>query len=111
MFFGGTEDVTGSNYLIEIDGNSSVKGPPSRLIGRGRGWQNQNFGGLRLVSRLQGGGKKNSEPFPYKPSSIDALLVTHAHLDHVGRIPKLVKDGFKGKIYSTYPTKISPNLC
>ena len=44
-------------------------------------------------------------PFPYDVKSVDALVVTHAHLDHVGRIPKLVKDGFRGKIYMTPPTK------
>ena len=43
--------------------------------------------------------------FPYDVKSVDALVVTHAHLDHVGRIPKLVKDGFRGKIYMTPPTK------
>ena len=48
---------------------------------------------------------KNSEPFPYNPSSVDALLVTHAHLDHVGRNSQAGRKGFKGKIYSTYPTK------
>jgi len=47
----------------------------------------------------------NRDPFPYDPTSIDYLLVTHAHIDHVGRIPKLVRDGFKGAIYSTPPTK------
>lgn len=47
----------------------------------------------------------NAEPFPYQPSDVDVLLVTHAHADHIGRIPKLVRDGFKGKIYSTHPTK------
>ena len=45
------------------------------------------------------------DPFPFTPANIDALLVTHAHLDHIGRIPKLVKDGFTGKIYLTPPTK------
>jgi metallo-beta-lactamase family protein len=44
-------------------------------------------------------------PFPYDPATIDALVVTHAHLDHVGRIPKLVRDGFRGKIYMTPPTR------
>lgn len=45
------------------------------------------------------------DPFPYDVRTIDALLVTHAHLDHVGRIPKLVRDGFHGKIFMTPPTK------
>lgn len=49
--------------------------------------------------------KINALDFPYDPSGVDFLLVTHAHADHIGRIPKLVRDGFKGKIYSTEPTK------
>jgi len=93
-FFGGTEEVTGSNYLLEIDGDDySGRGKTRILIDCGL------FQGARVAE------EKNSHPFPYQPSSIDAVLVTHAHLDHVGRIPKLVKEGFKGKIYSTYPTK------
>ncbi len=44
-------------------------------------------------------------PFPYDVKAIDALVVTHAHLDHVGRIPKLVRDGFRGKIYMTPATR------
>jgi metallo-beta-lactamase family protein len=47
---------------------------------------------------------KNFDEFPFDPKSIDALLVTHAHHDHVGRIPKLVKDGFRGPIYMTKAT-------
>ena len=47
---------------------------------------------------------KNFDDFPFDPKSIDALLVTHAHHDHVGRIPKLVKDGFRGSIYMTKAT-------
>ena len=49
--------------------------------------------------------EKMHAPFPYDVSTIDALIVTHAHLDHVGRIPKLVKEGFRGKICMTPPTK------
>jgi len=48
---------------------------------------------------------KNLDDFLFNPREIDALLVTHAHLDHIGRIPKLVKDGFKGKIYMTKATR------
>lgn len=48
---------------------------------------------------------KNTDNFAYDPKTLDYLFVTHAHLDHVGRIPKLVKDGFNGVIYSTAPTK------
>jgi len=47
---------------------------------------------------------RNDEPFGFDPQEIDVLLVTHAHLDHVGRIPKLVKEGFKGTIVATQPT-------
>jgi metallo-beta-lactamase family protein len=52
----------------------------------------------------------NREAFPYDTGSITALIVTHAHLDHVGRIPKLVKDGFKGTIYSTPETRALAEL-
>lgn len=52
----------------------------------------------------------NYEPFAYHPADIDILLVTHAHADHIGRIPKLIKDGFVGTIYSTHPTKDLANV-
>jgi metallo-beta-lactamase family protein len=47
----------------------------------------------------------NYVPFTYDPKSIDFMISTHTHIDHIGRIPKLVKEGFGGEIYSTYPTQ------
>ena len=47
----------------------------------------------------------NALPFQYDPASIDVLIITHAHADHIGRVPKLVRDGFKGVIYSTAATR------
>ena len=81
--YGATKEVTGSCHVFEVGG---VK----IMIDCGM------FQGLDE--------DKNEEAFYFEPSSIDYLLVTHAHLDHVGRIPKLVKEGFKGKIYATSAT-------
>ncbi|MDO8579593.1 MAG: MBL fold metallo-hydrolase [bacterium] len=49
--------------------------------------------------------QENETSFPYNPKEISFLFVTHAHMDHIGRIPKLVKDGFSGVIYSTIETR------
>ncbi|MCF6158641.1 MAG: MBL fold metallo-hydrolase [wastewater metagenome] len=48
--------------------------------------------------------KRNKKPFPFKPSEVQYLLLTHAHLDHSGLIPKLVKEGFRGNILATSAT-------
>ncbi len=85
-FAGGTGSVTGANFLVE---GAGIK----FLVDCGL---NQ---GTKMADDW------NWNPFPYDLSSIDILFVTHAHIDHIGRIPKLVHDGFKGKIYSTIPTK------
>lgn len=78
--------MTGSNYLLESGGQKILVDC-----------------GLAQGTRYAEAG--NFEPFPYNPAEIKAVFVTHAHIDHVGRIPKLMKDGFKGTVYSTPPTK------
>ncbi|MFA6094939.1 MAG: MBL fold metallo-hydrolase [Candidatus Paceibacterota bacterium] len=85
-FYGGTGSVTGANFLLS---NGSWK----VLIDCGL------FQGSSVAD------ENNVAELPYNPAVIDVLLVTHAHLDHVGRIPKLVRDGFRGVIYSTLETK------
>ncbi len=94
-FYGGTGVVTGANFLLEsISPNLRVDRNKTKiLIDCGL------FQGSRITER------KNRDSFPYDPSSIDALFITHAHLDHIGRIPKLTRDGFRGRIYSTDATK------
>jgi metallo-beta-lactamase family protein len=85
-FAGGAQMPTGSNFLIEVGGKKI-------LVDCG------------LVQGEKYSIPTNSESFTYDPHQIDFLFVTHAHLDHVGRIPRLVRDGFKGKIISTAPTR------
>lgn len=84
-FLGATKTVTGSKYLIEDDGRKV-------LVDCGL------FQGRKEL-RL-----RNWEKLPVNPSSIDAVILTHAHLDHSGYIPLLVKQGFRGKIYCTAGT-------
>lgn len=85
QFIGAIDDVTGSMSLIS---NSQGK----ILIDCG-----MYQGGADVV-------KKNKKSLPFKASEIDAIILTHAHYDHSGFIPKLIKDGFRGSIYSTRPT-------
>ncbi|KAB2839745.1 MBL fold metallo-hydrolase, partial [bacterium] len=81
-FLGGTGTVTGSKYLLTV-GNKKI------LIDCGL------FQGLKPL-RL-----KNWEPLPVDPKTIDAVVLTHAHIDHSGYLPLLVKNGFSKRIYST----------
>ena len=85
-FNGAAGEVTGANFLLEIDGKRI-------LIDCG------------LHQGTSSEEDKNWVAFSYDPKSIDALFVTHAHSDHIGKIPKLVKDGYRGPIYSTAPTR------
>lgn len=84
-FLGAAEQVTGSNYLIDT-------GKTRFLIDFGQ------FQGLPEINR------QNYDELPFDPKSIDFVILTHAHIDHCGRLPLLTKAGFTGKIYCTYPT-------
>lgn len=85
-FIGGVGTVTGSKTVIESNGIRI-------LIDCGQ------FQGIKPLREL------NWQPLPILPSTIDFVLLTHGHLDHCGWLPRLVNQGFKGKIYCTSPTK------
>jgi metallo-beta-lactamase family protein len=89
-FHGGVGTVTGANFLLET-GSARI------LIDCGIMQQEHPPAG--------GCGEENFADFPYDLAGIDALVVTHAHADHIGRIPRLVRDGFRGPIISTTATK------
>jgi metallo-beta-lactamase family protein len=85
-FYGGVGEATGANYLLESNGTT-----------------------IMVDCGLHQGGhyaeSENFEPFAYDPKSIAAVFITHSHLDHIGRLPSLVRAGFKGIIYSTAATR------
>jgi metallo-beta-lactamase family protein len=83
-FLGAAQNVTGSRHLLETDG--------TRLLIDCGLYQERHF-----LSR-------NWDPFVVPPETLNAVLLTHAHLDHCGLLPKLVRDGFRGKIYCTEAT-------
>lgn len=84
-FYGAIEGVTGSAYLLKTDAATILLDC-----------------GLFQGSREEE--KANDEVFPFNVNELDAVVVSHAHLDHSGRIPKLVRDGYSGPVYMTYPT-------
>jgi metallo-beta-lactamase family protein len=85
-FLGAAGTVTGSKHLLEVDGRYF-------LIDCGL------FQGLKELRR------RNWEPFPVDPARIEAVVLTHAHLDHCGYLPRLVAGGFRGRIFCTPGTK------
>ena len=84
-FFGATKTVTGSNFLVEGAGKKFLV----------------DCGLYQGAAREE---IKNNEPFPYDLEEIDFMLLTHAHIDHSGRIPKLYKEGYRNPIFATNAT-------
>ncbi|MCE5326401.1 MAG: MBL fold metallo-hydrolase [Planctomycetaceae bacterium] len=83
-FLGAAQNVTGSRHLLEMDGRKILVDC-----------------GLYQERRFQ---DRNWDRFPIAPDKLDAVLLTHAHLDHCGLLPKLVKEGFRGRIFCTAAT-------
>ena len=85
-FNGGVKAVTGANYLLESDQTK-----------------------ILIDCGLHQGGKfserQNWDEFPYNPKDIKAVFITHSHIDHIGLLPKLYREGFRGTVYSTTPCK------
>jgi metallo-beta-lactamase family protein len=82
QFYGAAGEVTGSCHILEV--------------------RQQQF--LIDCGLIQGGRdapRRNREPFPFNPEKIAAVFLTHAHLDHCGRLPLLVQRGFRGTIYTS----------
>ena len=84
-FLGAARTVTGSCFLVTTENNRF-------LVDCGM------FQGKNKEVML------NVDPFTFEPASVDFMFLTHAHIDHSGRIPKLYNDGFKGQIFTTYAT-------
>src|SRR5215211_2668916 len=85
QFLGATGTVTGSKYVLEV-GGSRV------MVDCGL------FQGLKELRQ------RNRETLPVNPASIGWVLLTHAHIDHTGYLPRLVKDGFTGPVYASAAT-------
>lgn len=85
-FYGGAREVTGSCYFFEAEGKKIVVD-----CGMFQGCEDCDV--------------RNHLPFPFPASEVDAVVLTHAHVDHIGRLPKLYREGFRGPVYATPPTR------
>ena len=103
-FCTGVGTVTGANFLLE----TSVEDGEVQAVSAGIGTRILIDCGMVQGEKVAN--DENREAFPYDLSTIKALIITHAHLDHVGRIPKIVKDGYRGPIYSTPETRALAEL-
>ncbi len=86
-FCGAAREVTGSCHLLTLDNGYKILLDCGMFQGK-----------QELVEPL-------NSTWPFEPAEIDLLILSHAHIDHCGRIPKLVKDGFRGHIYCTHATR------
>lgn len=84
-FWGGAREVTGACYVLEAAGKKILVD-----CGMFQGCDDCDL--------------RTHQPFPFKASELDAVFVTHAHIDHIGRLPRLWREGYRGPIYSTPPT-------
>ena len=89
QFHGAAGEVTGSCHLITVA-------------------EHQILLDCGMIQGLRADEARNAEPFPFNPASIDAVVLSHSHIDHSGRIPYLVKSGFNGPVYTQ---KASLDLC
>ena len=85
-FYGGAREVTGACYLFKAAGKKILVD-----CGMFQGCDDCDL--------------RTHQPFPFDASSVDAAFITHAHIDHIGRLPKLFREGFRGPIYATPPTR------
>ena len=88
-FLGAAGTVTGSKHLLEVTGRRI-------LVDCGL------FQGLKVLR------ERNWQPLPVAPADLEAIVLTHAHLDHVGYLPRLVAQGFRGRVFCTPGTR---DLC
>ena len=90
-FLGAAQTVTGSMHLLEVNG--------SRVLldcGLFQGRRKETY--------------RRNRNFPFNPSQLDAVILSHAHIDHSGNLPNLVTQGFEGPIYTTYTTAHLDNI-